>query len=371
MNSTKHPFARLLHLGALTLLAALLAPPAPAQCLTNFTESFTGGSNDGAWGFGFANDTEVAMGGNPGSFIGNPLMDTFTPIAQTTLGAASNFHGDYRAAGVIDLGIDLKTFSNQFSGSCMRPISLQLHSDPGTPGNPNDDTYVYFVSGLSAPCVGDGWKSYDFDVPAQSTTLPAGWATDPNNANPDDLIWNQVIQDVDQVLWWYGDPTFFFIFEQWSCGLDNPRVDFLSPPVGYCTAGTSAGGCQALLAAAGQPSATAAGGFELFANGVEAGKDGLFFFGTGGRQANAWGNGTSLQCVAPPVKRGAILTGVGTPGTCTGAFAYDLNARWAAKPNQNPGAGALVQAQLWYRDPASTSNQSTSLSDALELCVAP
>ena len=36
-----------------------------------------------------------------------------------------------------------------------------------------------------------------------------------------------------------------------------------------------------------------------------------------------------------------------------------------------PGAGALVQAQLWYRDPDSTSNQTTSLSNALEFSAAP
>jgi hypothetical protein len=29
-----------------------------------------------------------------------------------------------------------------------------------------------------------------------------------------------------------------------------------------------------------------------------------------------------------------------------------------------------VQAQLWYRDPLSTSNQTTSLSDAIEFVVA-
>jgi hypothetical protein len=52
-------------------------------------------------------------------------------------------------------------------------------------------------------------------------------------------------------------------------------------------------------------------------------------------------------------------------------MAQDLNARWTAKPAQNPGAGALVQAQLWYRDPQSTSNQTTSLSDAIEFPVGP
>ena len=42
-----------------------------------------------------------------------------------------------------------------------------------------------------------------------------------------------------------------------------------------------------------------------------------------------------------------------------------------AQVEQNPGAGATVQAQLWFRDPASTSNQTTALSDALEFGVAP
>ena len=61
------------------------------------------------------------------------------------------------------------------------------------------------------------------------------------------------------------------------------------------------------------------------------------------------------------------LAGSGTIGQCDGAFAEDLNAFWCPtcpKPHKNPGAGAIVQAQLWYRDPASTSNQTTSLSDA-------
>jgi hypothetical protein len=38
---------------------------------------------------------------------------------------------------------------------------------------------------------------------------------------------------------------------------------------------------------------------------------------------------------------------------------------------QNPGVVATVQAQLRYRDPANTSNQTASLSDALEFCLAP
>ena len=141
--------------------------------------------------------------------------------------------------------------------------------------------------------------------------------------------------------------------------------------VNYCTAGTSASGCQALLTTTGTPSASAATGFVVTANTFEGNKDGLFYYGTNGPQANPWGSGTSFQCVAPPTSRSQLITGSGTNGACDGSTSFDLNARWTAKPNQNPGAGAVVDLQFWYRDPNNTSNQTTSLSDAIEFTVDP
>jgi hypothetical protein len=140
----------------------------------------------------------------------------------------------------------------------------------------------------------------------------------------------------------------------------------------YCTAGTSALGCSATLSTAGAPSANAATGFTVVASGVEGTRDGLFFFGANGRQAATWGNGTSYQCVAPPVRRGGLIAGTGTAGACDGELVQDLNALWCPscpKPSHNPGVGAVLQTQLWYRDPASTSNRTTSLSDAVEVWV--
>ena len=142
----------------------------------------------------------------------------------------------------------------------------------------------------------------------------------------------------------------------------------------YCTSGTSASGCQASLSASGTPSATASSGFEVIASSVEGAKDGLYFFGVSGRQANAWGNGTSYQCVVPPVSRAGLLPSSGSNGACDGSFTQDLNALWCPtcpRPAKNPGPGTVVQAQLWYRDPLNTSNQTTSLSDAIEFTVCP
>jgi choice-of-anchor B domain-containing protein len=162
-----------------------------------------------------------------------------------------------------------------------------------------------------------------------------------------------------------------------EAAVDDFEVADMSCPdatLSYCTAGVSASGCQATLSTTGSPSATAPSGFDLIATAVEGAKDGLFFFGTNGRQANPWGSSSSFQCVTPPVIRAGLLSGSGTPGACDGTFTQDLNALWCAgcaKPQKNPGAGAIVQAQLWYRDPLNASNQTTSLSDAVEFTVQP
>ena len=142
-------------------------------------------------------------------------------------------------------------------------------------------------------------------------------------------------------------------------------------PVSYCTAGVTASGCQALISATGSPSLSAATGFDVAVAGVEGAKDGILFFGTGGRQANPWGNGTSFQCVVPPVRRTGLQVGVGTSGLCDGSFVLDFNAWMAAQPTKAPAASETVQMQCWFRDPLNTSNQTTSLSEALEFVVAP
>jgi hypothetical protein len=142
----------------------------------------------------------------------------------------------------------------------------------------------------------------------------------------------------------------------------------------YCTSGTSASGCNAFIGAVGTPSASWPSGFSIFASQVEGQKDGLFYFSTNGRQANSWGSGTSYQCVTPPVVRTPIVAGTGTAGTCNGFPIVSLNGLWCPfcpKPSKNPGAGAIVQAQFWYRDPTNTSNQTTSLSNAIEFQVCP
>lgn len=143
------------------------------------------------------------------------------------------------------------------------------------------------------------------------------------------------------------------------------------PPAPYCSAGSSASGCTAGLSAVGVPSASAPSGFVATASGVEGNKSGIFYWGTNGRQAVPWGASSSFQCVVPPVVRGGQLGGSGTSGQCDGTTSQDLAQRWADKPAGNPGPGAVVQLQFWYRDPQNPSGTTTSLSNALEFSVLP
>jgi hypothetical protein len=160
--------------------------------------------------------------------------------------------------------------------------------------------------------------------------------------------------------------------ETHTSGYDNFRLELrrLAGSETYCVSGTSAAGCKATISATGQASAGLTGNFSLHAANVQGQRNGIFFWGANtGRQANPWGAGTSFQCVVPPVARGGQRPGNGTQGQCDGAFTQDMHARWAAKPQHNPGPCAAVRAQFWYRDAGN--NPPTSLSNAVEFVTIP
>jgi Tol biopolymer transport system component len=149
--------------------------------------------------------------------------------------------------------------------------------------------------------------------------------------------------------------------------------DLLDPAVmNYCTAGTTANGCNAAMSATGVASASGATSFMLLASSVEGEKSGMFFYGLTGRLELPWGAGSSFRCVNPPVQRIPQQGSGGMAGQCDGSLTLDWNAYVAAHPSANGvpfSAGDIVDVQAWFRDPPSP--QSTSLSDALEFVVVP
>ena len=206
-----------------TLGLAILLAAAPALAET-FTETFDGGSNVGGWTFGTGNEVVESSGGNPGAYLHDTFVDTYAPQPHTS--QPSIFTGDLRQLGVSRIGIDLITHSVDFSADG-RPLTLMLISDQGTPSNFDDDWAAYLMGPVNVPLPGEGWISYSFDVPSQETSLPPGWATlGFGPSSPPEPDWNQVITDVVEVRFFYGDPTMFFIFQGWNLGLDNPTISY-------------------------------------------------------------------------------------------------------------------------------------------------
>lgn len=197
-----------------------------AQAQTSLVETFDGGSNQGGWSYGLPASFPTS-GGHPGSYLLVSDLDTFAPIAATT--ATGAFTGDFRQREVTSMGIDLITHAVDFSASG-RPLTLMLIHDNGTPGDPMDDTAAFFM-GPNIPEPGEGWLAYDFTVPSQSDTLPQDWAllNLGDSGAPALHSWQQVLANVTQVSYFYGDPRMFFIFQMWTVGMDNVRIHWDGP----------------------------------------------------------------------------------------------------------------------------------------------
>jgi len=185
---------------------ALLAAPLAAQ---NALDQFTGGLNQGGWTWG--GPTIIpASGGNPGAFLRLMDADTFAPQLRTS-GTGGPFAGNWRALGVHSVGVDLITISSQFSEQ--RECTLELSDGVHT---------IYYLGTDFVPQPGQGWKSFEFQLDPSSTTMPPGWAV--FDVGEPDHTWNAVITNVKQITFFYGNPTFFFIFDIWNAGADNLRI---------------------------------------------------------------------------------------------------------------------------------------------------
>lgn len=209
------------HGTGLAILTAAILMAGPVAGQTTYVQDFEAGVA-GGWTFGIPSVVETA-GGNPDGYLHVTALDTFAPQPRTE-GMVPEFTGDYRAAGVTAVGVDLITLSADF-GAAGRPLSLILVNDNGTPGNTLDDFAAFYFGVPEVPEVGTGWASFDFDVPSQETSLPAGWALlDYSGAGMPNGDWNDVITNVTQVRFFYGHPEWFFIFQQWELGMDNVRI---------------------------------------------------------------------------------------------------------------------------------------------------
>jgi hypothetical protein len=306
-----------------------------------------------------------------GSAAGNPLPGTSTVGTQAcwtvTIGFLNNagFCMPSEGDGSWDNDDDLDAFSWSFENNNAAPATGQ-NNGPIIAGEP----------------LAGGWGAGAYNIPTGSDPIGGtpcgtgnnmfdGWFMNIDGSSPN--VPGPCSPTTTGCYWfggWPGNPfgSFWMVMgSHGSCAGCSNRSST------YCTAGTTADGCQALIASSGTSSATASSGFFVNASAAPGNKSGLFFYGTLGPKsggATSWGQTSSFQCIQPPVKRDAQQTSTGTTGQCDGSFSTDLNARWAAKPTHNPGAGAQVDGQWWFRDPAGPAPD-TALSNAITWTVCP
>ena len=202
----------------------------------DFVETFDGEEIEGNWSF-FGNKEQpfeytATEGGNPGAFLHSPCnelacLDTYAPQLRTELGTESIFTGDYQARGVETLGVDLAVFGPEILTTLGRPLSLILSYDPKTPTDPNDDIQVVYVGNRNIPQANGQFKKYWFHIPSDSKGLPEGWVIRlGRGTGDDDADWDRIIHSVDQVFFFFGDPDYFFMLQQWELGADNPCITY-------------------------------------------------------------------------------------------------------------------------------------------------
>jgi hypothetical protein len=346
------------------LLAAALATPAVAQ-----VDDFENGTNPNGWSFGVTTpDVIESTGGNPGGWLHNPLIDSFAPILTIDPASTSLFVGDLRANGVTRIGLDAITNSATF-GAAGREMSILLRDTKGT-FDVSDDDYAYFVGPL-VPQVGAGWSSYSFDIPSQSTAaVPAGWkggwVGDPENFRPG-VEWSDVITNVDVVEFWWLNPSFFAIFQQWDVGVDNIFVEAGGPGTSYCT--------PAVANSTGQPGVISAAGSDVASNNdltltaTSLPLNAFGFFLTSQTQDLVPNPGGSMGnlCLGGAIGRYVGPGQVLNTGTA-GEFALVLDLTQTPTPTGlvPVAAGETWNFQAWHRD--AVGGQATSnLTDAISI----
>jgi hypothetical protein len=227
------------------------AGPDGCRRKTIFTESFEGGSNEGNWSFGIAEEAILPSGNPHGDVLitscqTNPCLipdmplATFAPQARTRE-SESEFTGNLRAKRVTEVGADFRLYRVSFDTYQERPLSLVLVSFNGTPENIDDDLYVFLVGKKNipspSPTGNGGWVTYTFDLPTSSPTLPTpfsmvegdpGWVAADGEiffpADDPDAVWNRVVENVDEMIFWWHDPRFYAIFQNWKVAMDNASI---------------------------------------------------------------------------------------------------------------------------------------------------
>lgn len=186
-------------------------------------ETYDGALSDASWLSG-PTDAIVPEGGNPDAFLHTGPIASEAPWIATIAGVSTVFVGGYRFMGVAELGVDIQVLAASPSEEDDRPVCLELSNNNRSPEDPADDCIVVQEGKRLSPAE-QGWRAYNFKVPAYMTRLPSGWTVRGacGESSPD-AVWNRVMQSVSRARFVLGDPGGVYPSQDWQIGFDNPRI---------------------------------------------------------------------------------------------------------------------------------------------------
>ena len=349
--------------------------------IANANDDFEGGANPSGWTFAQTNPDMVEnAGGNPNGWLHNDTVFS-VPTAESDGSIPSAFNGDFRAMMVSGATVDAQTVSVGITAA-NHNFTILLRDTKGTIGT-SDDDWAYSVSS-QVPQPGQGWQSYSFFIPSQVTvSVPAGWVgghTGNSSSFRPGIDWNDVIQSVDVVEFWWGNPSFLSIGQNWDVGIDNACM--ITPgsniPTFCDPADPNSTGLPTVLS--GTLGGAIGSGLHLGCTQGPPNEFGYFLVGTGSSEpgtpisqghlclAQTGGNqigrynitGTTWNSLGQFDTAGILQNLVGT-GTSAGGTGFDV-------PSSVPSIGGTIISgstwhfQLWHREAMSNSNFSNGLS---------
>jgi hypothetical protein len=136
----------------------------------------------------------------------------------------------------------------------------------------------------------------------------------------------------------------------------------------YCEAKIDSQGCAPRTSFAGIPSANPSAAFEIRAGPLPAGRLGVLLYGYGPAAVPFAGG---VRCVAPPIRRAAVVLSSGSGPGCSASLAADFDARIRSGSDPALVPGTVVYAQFVYRDRGDPTGSTLGLADALRFVVQP
>lgn len=213
MNSIRKKLSLLPRFCALSLTCVFLS----ASPSTIFNEDFKNGSNEAGWTFG----SDPIIVDEPGSSKTYLELDTFpsgawAPIVQTS-NSQSVFLGNYRDKKVTQLAAEVKWFDKYFRfPEDDRPLAVALI---------HDNFAAVKLSSAPLSSAVNTWFNFEFEIPTSYDDLKStGWKVFnwPETAvEEDDSHFEEILQDVQQVKFFYADPARVYLILNFQVGITN------------------------------------------------------------------------------------------------------------------------------------------------------